>query len=77
MTQTVYALELLTWPAVGFTKVSVVLMYKRIFTTPKFKIIANILIGFNIAWTIAFTFALMCMSYLYNTVVSPISLTLT
>ncbi|KAI0897737.1 hypothetical protein F4806DRAFT_507575 [Annulohypoxylon nitens] len=61
--KTVYALELLTWPAVGFTKVSVVLMYKRIFTTPKFKIIANILIGFNIAWTIAFTFALMfsCM----------------
>ncbi|XDG02261.1 hypothetical protein ABKA04_001876 [Annulohypoxylon sp. FPYF3050] len=61
--KTVYALELLTWPAVGFTKVSVVLMYKRIFKTPKFKLIANILIGFNIAWTIAFTFALMfsCM----------------
>ncbi|KAI1211426.1 uncharacterized protein F4807DRAFT_459003 [Annulohypoxylon truncatum] len=61
--QTTYALELLTWPAVGFTKISVILMYKRIFTTPRFQKISWILVGFNIAWTISFTFALMfsCM----------------
>ncbi|KAI4868212.1 hypothetical protein F4820DRAFT_411185 [Hypoxylon rubiginosum] len=57
--QTIYALELLTWPAVGMTKISVLLMYKRIFSTPRFRIIAWMLIGLSIAWTITFTFALM------------------
>ncbi|KAF4628350.1 hypothetical protein G7Y89_g9801 [Cudoniella acicularis] len=57
--KTTYALELLTWPAVGMTKISVLLMYKRIFVTPRFKTIAWILVGLVIAWTIAFTFALM------------------
>ncbi|KAI5917036.1 hypothetical protein F4810DRAFT_698242 [Camillea tinctor] len=57
--KTTYALELLTWPAVGMTKISVLLMYKRIFTSPRFKTIAWILIGLIIAWTITFTFALM------------------
>ncbi|KAI0841504.1 hypothetical protein F5Y06DRAFT_259662 [Hypoxylon sp. FL0890] len=57
--KTIYALEILTWPAVGMTKISVLLMYKRIFMTPKFRIMVWILIGLSIAWTITFTFALM------------------
>jgi len=63
-TQTTFALMLMTWPAVGMTKVSVLLMYKRIFATPKFKAAVWILIGLVISWTIAFTLALMCMSRL-------------
>jgi len=61
--QTTYALEILTWPAVGMTKISVLLLYRRIFATPKFKAMAWILVGVIIAWTIAFTFALMCMFF--------------
>ncbi|KAI0109792.1 hypothetical protein F4814DRAFT_461044 [Daldinia grandis] len=57
--KTTYALEVLTWPAVGLTKIGVLLMYKRIFTTSKFRRMAWVLVGVIIAWTITFTFALM------------------
>ncbi|OTB02203.1 hypothetical protein M426DRAFT_13783 [Hypoxylon sp. CI-4A] len=58
-----YALEILAWPAVGITKISVLLMYKRIFTSPGFRLIAWALVGLSIALTITFTFALIfsCM----------------
>ncbi|KAK4109438.1 hypothetical protein N656DRAFT_847794 [Canariomyces notabilis] len=61
--KTIYALQVLTWPAVGMTKISVLLMYKRIFSTPKIKTMTWILIGLNVAWTLTFIFALMfsCM----------------
>ncbi|KAI1645953.1 uncharacterized protein F4817DRAFT_342065 [Daldinia loculata] len=55
--KTTYALEILTLPAVGLTKISVLLMYKRIFTTSRFRTMTWILVGLIIAWTIAFTFA--------------------
>ncbi|KAI1764204.1 hypothetical protein GGR53DRAFT_520511 [Hypoxylon sp. FL1150] len=57
--KTTYALEIITWPAVGLTKISVLLMYNRIFTSPRFKTTIWILIGLVSAWTVAFTFALM------------------
>ncbi|KAJ8133005.1 hypothetical protein O1611_g618 [Lasiodiplodia mahajangana] len=56
--KTIYVLEILTWPTVGVTKISVLLLYKRIFTTPRFIMTVWVLIGFVIAWTIAFIFAL-------------------
>ncbi|KAF7894133.1 hypothetical protein EAF00_007647 [Botryotinia globosa] len=59
LAKTIYALELLTWPAVGLTKISVLLMYKRIFSTPRFQIVTWIMIGVNVAWILTFTFALM------------------
>jgi len=40
----------------GFIKVSILLFYKRIFVTPKFKMAANIMLGFVAAWFIAATF---------------------
>ncbi|KAF7885623.1 uncharacterized protein EAF02_004132 [Botrytis sinoallii] len=59
LAKTIYALEVLTWPAVGMTKISVLLMYKRIFSTPRFQIVTWIMIGVNVAWILTFTFALM------------------
>ncbi|KAI0380168.1 hypothetical protein F5Y04DRAFT_289700 [Hypomontagnella monticulosa] len=56
--KTIYALGIITWPALGMTKISVLLMYKRIFATPRFGIIAWILVGVIAAWAIAFTFAM-------------------
>ncbi|KAI1384974.1 uncharacterized protein F4822DRAFT_379315 [Hypoxylon trugodes] len=41
------------------TKISVLLMYQRIFATPRFKAVTWIMIGVSIAWTTTFTFALM------------------
>ncbi|KAI2610222.1 uncharacterized protein GGS25DRAFT_531127 [Hypoxylon fragiforme] len=57
--KTTYSLEILVWPAVGMTKTSVLLLYKRIFITPRFRVVTWVGIGVAIAWTIAFTFALM------------------
>ncbi|KAG8165767.1 hypothetical protein KVR01_004319 [Diaporthe batatas] len=56
--KTIFAFEVLTWPTVGVTKISVVLLYQRIFTTQRFKMLCWILIMINCAWTIAFTLAL-------------------
>ncbi|KAI2619039.1 hypothetical protein GGS26DRAFT_334626 [Hypomontagnella submonticulosa] len=53
-----FVLGILPWPALGMTKVSVLLMYKRIFTTPRFRIVVWILVGVNTAWSIAFPFAM-------------------
>ncbi|MCJ1369980.1 hypothetical protein MMC20_001192 [Loxospora ochrophaea] len=58
-TKTLYVLELLLWPSVGLNKISVLLLYKRIFTYRGFKILVWCSIGIVTASTIAFTFALM------------------
>ncbi|KAI0194213.1 hypothetical protein F4808DRAFT_464518 [Astrocystis sublimbata] len=55
--KTVFVLELLTWPAVGAAKIAVLLLYKRIFVTPRFVTTVWVLIGVVIAWTITFTFS--------------------
>lgn len=55
-------LEVLTWPAVGMNKISVLLLYKRIFATTHFKKMVWVLVAGVIAWTITFTLALMRMS---------------
>ncbi|ROW16865.1 hypothetical protein VPNG_01759 [Cytospora leucostoma] len=56
--KTSYVLEVMTCPAVGLTKISVLLMYKRIFTTRLFKTMVWILAVLVIVWTASFTFAL-------------------
>ncbi|KAB8349606.1 hypothetical protein FH972_023629 [Carpinus fangiana] len=50
-----WAQELISTPAIGLIKISVCLFYKRIFSTRKFKTMANIMIAAAVAWTIAFT----------------------
>ncbi|KAI9787990.1 MAG: hypothetical protein M1816_007294 [Peltula sp. TS41687] len=57
--QTTFALELLSWPALGLNKISVLLLYKRIFTGRTFGIVTWIGIGIVIAWTVAFQFSLL------------------
>ncbi|MCJ1345873.1 hypothetical protein MMC31_004082 [Peltigera leucophlebia] len=61
--QTTFALELLVWPCVGLNKISVLLLYKRIFVNKGFQIMVWCSIGIVTAWTVAFTFALLfsCM----------------
>lgn len=58
--QTAFILEVITWPTVGMTKISILLLYKRIFATPKFVTMVWILIGLVVAWTLSFTLALFC-----------------
>ncbi|KUI72793.1 hypothetical protein VM1G_08431 [Cytospora mali] len=56
--KTIFAFEVLTWPTVGVTKISVVLLYQRIFATPRFRNLCWVMIAINCAWTITFTLAL-------------------
>ncbi|KAI1186290.1 hypothetical protein F5B17DRAFT_404533 [Nemania serpens] len=56
--KTAFILEVITWPTVGMTKISILLLYKRIFATPKFVTMVWILIGLVVAWTLSFTLAL-------------------
>ena len=58
-----YAIELLVLPAVGFNKISVLLLYKRIFVTSAFQRLVWWSIGFVVAWIIAFEFAAMRTSF--------------
>ncbi|KAI1162527.1 hypothetical protein F5B18DRAFT_623305 [Nemania serpens] len=55
--KTGYILEIITWPTVGMTKISVLLLYKRIFATRRFITVTWILIGVVVAWTLSFTLA--------------------
>ncbi|KAI1179135.1 hypothetical protein F4777DRAFT_534454 [Nemania sp. FL0916] len=55
--KTGYVLEIITWPTVGITKISILLMYKRIFATRKFITMTWVLIGVVVAWTLSFTLA--------------------
>ncbi|KAI4212892.1 MAG: hypothetical protein LQ351_004417 [Letrouitia transgressa] len=52
-----FALQILVWPCVGLQKISVLLFYKRIFVSRRFQIIVWCFIGFCVAWTTAFMFA--------------------
>ncbi|KAI1108086.1 hypothetical protein F5Y14DRAFT_117777 [Nemania sp. NC0429] len=56
--KTIFVLEILTWPTVGVTKISVLLLYKRVFTTPRFIMIVWVLIAVVVAWIIAFIFSI-------------------
>lgn len=56
--KTKFAFEIITWPTVGVTKTSVVLLYQRIFATPRFRMLCWVAIAINCAWTITFTLAL-------------------
>ena len=47
----------------GTNKTSVLLLYKRIFVTSTFRLLVWCFIGVVICWTIAFEFALFCMSF--------------
>lgn len=47
----------------GFTKVSVILLYRRIFRTPIFQRICLVYIGVVIVWTISFFFACLFQCY--------------
>ncbi|KAF7945535.1 hypothetical protein EAE96_010302 [Botrytis aclada] len=51
-----YADVLLCHLAYGVIKSSVVLFYKRIFISPRFQLLGNILLGFDICWLITATF---------------------
>jgi hypothetical protein len=52
-----YAAPLSQIPAIGLTKISVLLFYKRIFRGPLFSLLTNVLIILVSAWTVAFFFA--------------------
>lgn len=54
-TQESWVQEVIITPAVGLVKICVCLFYKRIFTVPRFKMAANIVIVVTVCWTIAFT----------------------
>ena len=57
------AIQLLLAACVGTNKISVLLLYKRIFVIPAFRKLVWCLIGVVICWTIAFEIALLCMSF--------------
>lgn len=48
-----FAFQLLESPTLALLKGSVLLCYRRIFDTPKFKFINNVLLGILVPWTIA------------------------
>ena len=50
-----YMVQVFTSLAVGFSKVSVLLLYRRIFSVRVFKTVATIGVAIAIAWTVAFT----------------------
>ena len=47
----------------GLTKIGVLLLYKRIFTTYAFQILCWCLVGLVVAWIVAIEFATLCMSF--------------
>ncbi|MCJ1312975.1 hypothetical protein MMC25_006651 [Agyrium rufum] len=52
-----FALQFLYLSAVSVTKISILLFYKRIFTTRWFQITTNVMIGVVLAWSTSFIFA--------------------
>ena len=58
--QTALALQVLIWPCVGLQKISVLLLYKRIFIGQTLSRIIWCFIGMCVAWTIAFEFSVVC-----------------
>ncbi|KAJ5257194.1 hypothetical protein N7478_013298 [Penicillium angulare] len=52
-----FALHMLSVLGLGFTKISVVLLYRRIFQTPGFQRVCLVYIYVVVAWTISFFFA--------------------
>jgi hypothetical protein len=55
-----YAITVIWNPTVGLTKLSIAFLYKRIFATYAFRVVAWVTIGLLIAWTIAFTLVDIC-----------------
>lgn len=58
--QTNYVSTVLVIPAVGFTKISIMLLYQRIFASHTFRAWSWVAIGVLIAWLVAFLFAMIC-----------------
>ncbi|KAL8738822.1 MAG: hypothetical protein Q9181_000426 [Wetmoreana brouardii] len=52
-----FAVNILSTVGLGFTKSSFLLFYMSIFTTKRFRIAAQIVLGITVAWTISFFFA--------------------
>ncbi|KAJ6036380.1 hypothetical protein N7540_000659 [Penicillium herquei] len=52
-----FALHMLSVLGLGTTKISIILLYRRIFRTPVFQRICLVYLGVVVAWTIAFFFA--------------------
>jgi len=55
--QAKFAVNILSTVGLGFTKASFLLFYMSIFTTRRFRISAQLVLGLVICWTISFFFA--------------------
>jgi hypothetical protein len=51
-------MEAVSFPAMGFSKLTVLFLFKRIFTVKPFRIAAWIMIILTAGWTVAFFFAI-------------------
>jgi len=55
--QAKFAVNILSTVGLGFTKSSFLLFYMSIFTTKRFRILAQLVLGLVVSWTISFFFA--------------------
>ncbi|MCJ1232403.1 hypothetical protein MMC14_000355 [Varicellaria rhodocarpa] len=66
-TKVLFAFQFFLLFSIGLVKISIILFYKQIFVTPKFKLAADILIGIIIAWIIAFFFTTLFQTWPIST----------
>lgn len=69
--QTKFALNMISIVGLGLIKSSILVMYKNIFATPKFRRAVYIVLAYVVGWTISFTFSHLFTCYPITVFIEP------
>ncbi|KAF1926973.1 uncharacterized protein M421DRAFT_188088 [Didymella exigua CBS 183.55] len=69
--QTKFALNMISIVGLGLVKSSILVMYKNIFDTPKFRTVVYVVLAYVIGWTVSFTISHLFTCYPITVFIEP------